>query len=158
MSLDHWTCHFHFTYMPGGCRYSEMFGHVCVTNVWQDISSLLFLFCVGFYNRFTFPDTGTSSSLMPQCLGQREQSLCSFFFSILTWKSTCPSGNATLKMDSVWVPLQLPPRPHQTPNQCQCLHVCIRVSGCFCNVKAPEWREAYLGNAVWLPNKHKQWL
>lgn len=56
---------------------------------------------------------------------------------ILTWKRTC--GNTVLNMDSVWVPVQLLPRPRQTPNQCQCLHVWIHVSGCFCNVKAPEW-------------------
>lgn len=59
---------------------------------------------------------------------------------MLTWKSTSPSGNIVLNMDSVWVPLLLPALLHQTLNQCQCLHVWIRVSGCFCNVKAPEWR------------------
>lgn len=158
MSLDHWTCHFHFTYMSAGCRCNEMFRHVCVTatcaelsvaycalhNLWDSTADLHLLI------------KDTSSSMMPNAMvEERKVSVASF---MLTWKTTCPSGNTVLNMDSVWVPLQMPPRSCQTPNHCQCLLVWIHVSGCFCNVKAPEWRAAYLENAVWLLNKHKQWL
>lgn len=59
------------------------------------------------------------------------QSLVASF--MVTWKSTCPSGNTVLNMDSVWVPLQLPPQPCQSLNQCQRLHVEIHVTECFCN-------------------------
>lgn len=131
---------------------------VCVTTVCQAISSLLSCF---FLCRIP-PQICIYLYRVPAHLRCHNASVKESKVSVapfmLTWKSTCPSGNTVLNMDSVWVPLQLPPRPHQTPNQCQCLHVWIRVSGCFCNAEAPDWREAYLGNAVWLPNKHKQWL
>lgn len=53
-----------------------------------------------------------------------------------TWKRTRPSGKIALKMDSVWVPLQLLPPPWRLLARVDvCLGVWIRVSGCFCNAE-----------------------
>lgn len=84
---------------------------------------------------------------------------------MLTWKSTCPSGNTVLNIDSVWVALQLPPRcppPTHTPPNSQPVSMSPCMNACkwmfFVIWRLQSGGEAYLGNAVWLPNKHKQWL
>lgn len=104
-------------------------------NVWTGLCdhcvaryrNLLFLFCVGFYNRFTFPYTGTSSSLMPQCLGQREQSLCSFFFFYADLKEYMSKREHHIKNGFCLGPTSVassPPPNSQPVSMSPCMNLC----------------------------------